>query len=129
MITASGTPSASANSGFTITVNGVEPQKQGMLFYGLDNTSFLPPPWGSGSSYLCVKTPVQRMGLLFSGGTLGLCDGVLSLDWNAFRAANPSALGAPFSAGQRVYAQGWFRDPPSPKTTSLSNGLTFVTCP
>jgi hypothetical protein len=53
----------------------------------------------------------------------------LSVDWNAFIATNPGALGNPFLAGQAVYAQGWFRDPPAPKTTSLSNALKFTVCP
>jgi hypothetical protein len=129
MVTASGTPSATAASGFQITVIGVEPQKQGILFYGIDNTGFVPTPWGTGTSLLCVKAPVQRMGVSNSGGTPGFCDGTLSVDWNAFRFNNPSALGSPFGAGDRMYAQAWFRDPPSPKSTSLSNGLVFVTCP
>jgi hypothetical protein len=76
-----------------------------------------------------VKAPLQRTGVQNSGGTTGACDGSLSLDWNAYRASNATALGNPFSAGQSVYAQGWFRDPPSPKTTSLSDALSFVTCP
>ena len=129
MITASGTPSASATSGFSISVINVEPQKEGILFYGINNTGFTPSPWGAGSSYLCVKAPTQRMGAQNSGGTLGNCDGTLTTDWNVFRATHPSALGAPFTAGRVVYAQGWFRDPPAPKTTSLSNGLIFMLCP
>ena len=33
------------------------------------------------------------------------------------------------AAGDTVWAQAWFRDPPSPKTTHLSDGLEFVVCP
>jgi hypothetical protein len=64
-----------------------------------------------------------------TGGTDGACDGTLSEDWLAFVAAHPGALGAPFAAGQTVNAQGWFRDPPAAKTTSLSNGLEFTVGP
>jgi hypothetical protein len=129
-ISGSGTPSATATSGFDIDIDNVEGQKQGIIFYGINNTGFNPTPWGvGGTSYLCVKAPLQRTGVQNSGGTTGACDGSLSLDWNAYRANNATALGNPFSAGQSVYAQGWFRDPPSPKTTSLSDGLSFVTCP
>jgi hypothetical protein len=124
-----GTPSASATSGFNISVTNVEPLKQGILFYGINNTGFTPTPWGTGSSYLCVKAPLQRMGVQNSGGTLGVCNGVLTTDFNAYITANPSALGSPFTAGEHFFAQGWFRDPPSPKTTSLSNALSFVLCP
>lgn len=129
MMTASGTPSASATSGFSITMFGAEPQKQGILFYGINNSGFTPTAWGAGSSFLCIKAPIQRMGVLNTNGTLGLCDGTISVDWNAYVASTPGALGAPFSAGQNVFAQGWFRDPPSLKTTSLSNGLRFTLCP
>ncbi len=83
-----------------------------------------PQPWCSpGSSFLCVKAPTQRTIASNSGGTVAQCNGSLSLDWNAFHAANPGAFGAPFSAGQKVYVQAWFRDPPACKTTSLTNAL------
>jgi hypothetical protein len=69
------------------------------------------------------------MGTQTSGGTLNACDGTLSIDWNAFIAANPTSLGCPYSGGETVWAQGWFRDPPSPKTTNLSNALQFTVQP
>ncbi len=50
------------------------------------------------------------------------------LDFNAWRAANPGALGNPFVAGQVFHAQGWFRDPGAPKQTNLSDGLRFTLC-
>jgi Tol biopolymer transport system component len=128
-IAGTGTPSASASSGFVISVSSVEGLKQGIVFYGIDNLGFTPLAWGPSTSFLCVKTPTQRTAPQNSGGTLNGCDGTFALDWNAFRAANPSALGAPFAPGQHVYAQGWFRDPPSPKSTMLSDGLEFVVQP
>jgi hypothetical protein len=129
-ISGTGTPSATAGSGFNITVINVEGQKQGILFYGINNTGFSPSVWGNGgTSYLCAKAPLQRMGVQNSGGTINACDGTLSTDWNTYRANNPTALGSPFAAGQVIFAQGWFRDPPSPKTTSLSNGLKFTLGP
>jgi hypothetical protein len=124
-----GTPSASSGSGFTIAVAAVEGQKQGIVFYGVDNSGFAPLPWGTSSSFLCVKQPTQRTPPQSSGGALNACNGAIALDWNAFVAANPSALGQPFTAGQHVFAQAWFRDPPSPKTTHLSNALEFVVQP
>jgi hypothetical protein len=120
-----GTPSASSTSGFTIRVNALEGLKTGLIFYGIDNSGFAPAPWSSGSSFMCIKQPVQRTAVQNSGGTLNGCDGVLTLDWNAYRATHPSAIGSPFAAGQHVFAQGWFRDPPSPKGTMLSNALEF----
>ncbi|MBL8801119.1 MAG: hypothetical protein JNN27_03930 [Planctomycetes bacterium] len=85
--------------------------------------------WGSGSSLVCVKSPLQRTTAQLSGGTANQCNGALSVDWNTFRAANPTALGAPLAAGDVVYAQGWYRDPPAWKSTSLSNALQFFVAP
>jgi hypothetical protein len=129
-ISGTGAPSSTAPNGFTISVSGAEGQKQGLIFYGIDNQGWTPLPWAAGStSFLCVKPPTQRTPAQNTGGTLAGCDGALSLDWNAFRATHPGALGDPFSIGQHVFAQGWFRDPPAPKTTNLSNGLDFVVGP
>lgn len=128
LVTAVGTPSASAPNGFTITAGSVEGQKTGLVFYGINGRSAA--PWGgSNTSFLCVKSPVQRMTALLSGGTSGACDGALSIDWNAYMSAHPSALGQPLQVGQVVNAQAWFRDPPAPETTNLSNALEFSVCP
>lgn len=129
LISSSGTASASAASGFTISVASVPGQRQGLILYGVDNMGFTPTVWGSGSSFLCVKSPLQRTTAQFSGGTANQCDGALSIDWNTFRASNPTVLGAPFAAGDAVYAQGWYRDPPASKSTSLSNALQFFVGP
>jgi hypothetical protein len=109
-------------------VANVEGQRAGIFFYGIHGQ--LASPWSANStSLLCVKSPLQRMSVLHSGGTPGQCDGVLSEDWNAYRAAHATALGQPFLRGETVWAQGWFRDPPGLKTTKLSNGLVFAVGP
>ena len=125
-ISGTGTPSGTSGSGFTIQVASVEGQKQGLIFYGIDNTGFTPLGWGPSTSFLCVKSPVQRTTAQSTGGTTNLCDGSLAIDWNAYVVANPGVLGNPFGSGQTVFAQGWFRDPPSPKTTMLSDALQFT---
>jgi hypothetical protein len=122
-----GTPSASAGNGFLLTANGVEGQKTGLVFYGASGPQAA--PWGTSSSFLCVKPPTQRMLASNSGGSVGACDGTIIADWNSFRAANPAALGSPFAAGDVFEAQCWFRDPPSPKSTNLSDALEFTLCP
>jgi hypothetical protein len=123
-----GTPNVSLSSGFVLRAFNVEPNKQGLIFYGLSGRS--DAPWAAGStSFLCVKSPTQRLTAQSSGGTNGVCNGTFSIDWLAWLAANPTALGAPFSSGVTVNAQAWFRDPPAPKTTNLSNGVEFVTAP
>jgi hypothetical protein len=126
-MSSSGTPSASATSGFTLSASNVEGQKQGILFYGISGRVAL--VWGTGTSFLCVKSPTQRMGNQNSGGVAGACNGLLSQDWLAYVASNPGALGAPFQAGNVVNVQAWFRDPPASKTTNLSNGYEFTVTP
>jgi hypothetical protein len=78
---------------------------------------------------LCVKQPTQRTPPQSSGGSALACNGSLTLDWLAFVANHAGALGAPFAAGDVVQAQAWFRDPPSPKTTQLTNALEFTLVP
>jgi Tol biopolymer transport system component len=127
-ISSSGCPRASATSGFTIAISGVEGQKQGHVFYGINGA--IANPWGpASSSYLCVKAPTQRTPTQNSGGTNGACDGAVQIDWLDYVATHPGSLGVPFSAGTQVWAQLYFRDPPAPKTTNLSDGLTFVISP
>jgi hypothetical protein len=127
-LSASGTPSVANTSGFVLSCANVEGQKSGLIFYGINGSVAV--PWATGStSWLCVKTPTQRTGSQSSGGTAGACNGSFSLDFLAFMAANPGALGQPLTAGQQYNGQAWFRDPPAPKTTNLSGGLQWVMCP
>jgi hypothetical protein len=127
-ISASGAPNVAHSAPCQITINNVEGQKTGIVFYGL---GALPQPWCStgGTSFLCVKPPTMRSGTQSSGGTAGLCNGTLGLDWNTFQLANPGALGQPWSSGNKAFVQAWFRDPPSCKTTSLSNAVELTYAP
>ncbi len=129
-IAASAQPSAALASDSQISVANVEGQKQGLIFYGVNNTGFTPLPWGLGStSYFCVKSPVQRSFAQNSGGAANSCTGTLVLNWNLFQQSFPSPLGSPFAVGDRVYAQAWFRDPPAPRTTNLSNAIELTVGP
>ena len=125
-IGALGSPRVSQSSGFSLYATNVEGAKQGLFFYGVSGR--VASTWGA-TSYLCVKAPTQRMTLLSSGGVSNQCNGSFSTDWLAFVAANPGSLGAPFTAGETINAQAWYRDPAAAKTTNLSNGLEFVTVP
>ena len=128
VIVASGVPSLSATSGFTISVAHLEAQRAGLIFYGVSGRSA--SPWGPGSSsYLCVKSPTQRLPAQNSGGPSGSCEGAMSDDWLAFIAGSSTVLGEPFSAGDIVDAQCWYRDPAAAKTTNLSGALEFILVP
>jgi len=123
-------PNVANNAGVVLSVASIEGQKQGLIFYGIDNSSFVPLPWSAtSSSFLCVKSPTQRTGPQSSGGTINGCDGAFTLNWDAFVSANPTAIGVPFTAGQSIFAQAWFRDPPASKTTNLSDALEMTVQP
>jgi hypothetical protein len=121
-----GVPSPRNLAPCMITVNNVEGAKNGLIFYGLQQVAV---PWGTGTSFLCVKAPTQRILSQPTGGTAGQCDGMLQNDINGYFATHPVALGQPIFAGEVLNFQGWFRDPPAPKTTNLSNGLQITICP
>jgi subtilisin-like proprotein convertase family protein len=129
-ISANAQPSVTLAHPCSIAIANVEGQKFGIVFYGVNNTNFSPTPWANGSnSFLCVKGPTQRTGTTNSGGTITQCNGVLNLNWNTYQTNNPGSVGNPFSVGNHVYVQGWYRDPPAPKTTNLTNALDMTMTP
>ena len=48
---------------------------------------------------------------------------VAAQDFLDFVATHP---GTPLTAGELVWAQAWFRDPPAPSSTNLSNGIQWT---
>jgi hypothetical protein len=127
-MSATGTPAVSSTSGFVLTCSTMEGQKAALIFYG--NSGRASNVWAPGSSsFLCVKTPVQRTPSTTSSGTSGACDGSISIDWSDYIATHSGALGTPLFAGEQFNAQCWFRDPPAPGTTNLSDGIEWVMCP
>ena len=131
----SGTPSLSNAGTFFLIANGVPANKNGIFFYGITGRNA--SAWGNSTSFLCVKSPTQRMNPpALSGGTPGQCDGSYARDWNAYVAANPGkAINMALMSGTVVNAQAWFRDPSAgtgpvgAKGTALSDGLEFTVCP
>ena len=122
----SGRPSASAASGFDLTAASVEGAKAGVFSFGTSGRQAL--PWGNSSSFQCVVPPVSRGSLVFSTGTKGQCDGLLTYDLNARWKVKPAQNPGP---GAVVQAQLWYRDPSntSGMTTSLSDAIEFVVGP
>jgi hypothetical protein len=122
---AAGAPSASASTPFTVRVQQLDGERSGLIFYGVSGPATLP----FGTGVLCVAPPTQRTPVLNSGGAAGACDGAFLLDWNAFHAAHPGSLGAPFQAGDLVWTQTWWRDPAAASGTRLSKALQFTLGP
>jgi hypothetical protein len=122
----SGVPSPRNAAPCTISASNIENNQQGIIFYG---TQQLALPWsGTSTSFLCVKA-LERTGNQSTTQVGGFCAGAMSVDINGYWAANPGAAGQPVFAGQVLNFQGWFRDPPAPKTTNLTNGLQITLCP
>ncbi len=127
----SGTPSATATSGFTISCANAINNKSGMLFYSLSGRAASPFHGGT----MCVLSPRNRTPLRNSGGNPPPddCSGVFALDFNAF--AHGLAGGTPSSSltnpGTAVTVQWWGRDPAfaPPGSSMLSNALEFVIGP
>jgi hypothetical protein len=128
VLSAQGSPNVAASSGFTLQATNVEGNRSALFFYG--NSGRAASPWAPGStSYLCLQAPFQRTLAQSTGGNAASCDGACSLDWRAWLAANPTALGNPLTAGTVFQAQLWYRDPAAPKSTNLSGALEFTACP
>lgn len=126
-LSTSGFPSASRSSGFELRTTALPGQRQAVAMYGLALTNIV---WTFGStSTVCVASPLARLGNLPTGGTLGQCNGSYTIDWLAFMAANPGALGQPLAPGRTYYAQLWYRDPGAPLNSNLSNAVSFTLCP
>jgi hypothetical protein len=119
---ASGTPSHSAPGGFTVGAASVRSQVNGLLFFSLAGPQWFPFQGG----YLCIKSPNYRLALKNSGGSAP-CTGRIVCTLADMQAH--ASGGALISVGSRVDVQAWFRDPPSPSGTGLSDGLDFFVCP
>ena len=126
LLSASGTPSATAPTGFSLEATGVEGAKDGLFFFAANGQQA--NSWGNGTSFQCVTPPVLRGGLLVGSGTPGACDGTFVQDLNARWTAKPNQNPG---AGAVVQAQLWYRDPQntSNQTTSLSDALEFSVQP
>jgi hypothetical protein len=129
LIGATGNASASASSGFSLTISGVEGQKEGLFFCGTNGRQA--NPWGNGTSFVCVVPPRWRAGLLTGVGTVGACDGSFSQDLNGHWCSTcPKPLHNP-GAGALAQAQLWYRDPASTsnQTSSMSDAIEFLVGP
>jgi hypothetical protein len=119
----SGTPSATAGSGFTLSVGDLPPERNATLLYG----HWLPTTLPFAGGTLCVAPPLSRTPLLTSHGT-GPCGASLSFDFNAWIAAgaDPALVN-----GRPVWIQCWTRDPPAAYVgkLNLSDAVYFVIAP
>lgn len=127
-----GTPSASAGSGFVVKGQNVRNNKTGLLFYGMSGPAATPFQGGT----LCVKSPIKRTPGVSSGGTpapANDCTGVYSIDMNQFAVGGGGGSPDPLLivVGTQVNCQFWGRDPgfPAPNNTTLTDALQYTVCP
>jgi len=120
-IVATGTPSASAGSGFVLTTTNELDDKLGLYFYSKTGANNAPFQGGT----LCGTAPLVRTPVQNSGGT-SPCGGAYTMDFNTYVASGTDPA---LVAGQQVWVQTWSRDPASPSTTNLSDAITFTICP
>jgi hypothetical protein len=124
-----GTPSATAGSGFNVTGSNVRNNKSGLLFYGISGQASTPFQNGT----LCVASPIKRTGAVSAGGNpfpADDCSGVYSIDMNAFAVSPgpPTPLPQLQTPGTVVDCQFWGRDPGfvAPDNTTLTDGLEYT---
>ena len=124
-IGATGIPSASAGSGFVVTLANAVNQKSVLLAYGTSGPATQPFL----GALLCVAPPLKRTPFSSTGGSLGFndCSGASALDFNARIA---SGVDPALAAGVVVHAQWLARDPFNPLGSfSSSDGLRFTIAP
>ena len=123
VLSSSGTPSASAPSGFTVSASSVEGSRTGMFVFGQGGKQAI--PWGNGTSLQCAPPPLRTSGPLPPIGTLGACDGAFALDVNALWCPTCAKPSINPGEGSVVQVQLWYRDPlnASGQMTSFSDAL------
>jgi hypothetical protein len=113
-------PSKSSGN-FTVTCSNALNQKNGLLFWGYAPSA---TPFQGGTK--CVASPTVRTVTSLSGGSAlpaNDCTGTYAFTFDtAYMTANA------IDPGDVIYAQWWMRDPASPSTTGLSNGIKFTVC-
>lgn len=122
-----GRPSATLTAGYVITATGMAGKQVGLLIYGDQGAANIPILGGS----LCVASFHRAIPLVDTLGTMGQCNGVLSIDMNTYRAGilggNPQAfLSVP---GTTVHCQMWGRDSANTFGALLTAGWSYTVCP
>lgn len=121
-IGSTGTPLLSSPTAFTISSGAIPGGALGILYFGVSGPDA--NPIGTQGGFVCVASPALRAPAKPTGGASGTCTGQLAYTLQELLTAHPGVL----LAGTTAHTAFWFRDPPSPDTFALSNGLRFTVC-
>jgi hypothetical protein len=116
-----GAPKVGGLTNFVLRGVDVLANANGLLIYSKAGPGSAPFHGGT----LCIGAGLLRTPGQNSGGA-GPCGGQLQFDFNAWVAlgSDPALV-----AGQKVWAQYWYRDVASQGGTGLTDGVTFTLCP
>jgi hypothetical protein len=120
-ISATGTPSISNPSLFTIHSGNLPGAGIGVCFFSMRGA--MKAPLGTLGGNLCIVPPLHRTQPQAGGGSQGQCSARYSFDLTALMSAS-SAI----QPGDTVYAEIWARDIASPDGFVLTDGLWFSPC-
>jgi FG-GAP repeat len=125
-IQGSGVASASASSGFRLSSGRIPGESIGLFLYTFQGAT---ASRRTALGWLCIDdVELHHTTALVSGGTLGHCDGMLSIDWNSYNCGPCGPNAAAAVPGAKVDGQFWYRDAGSPGGANLTDAIGFGIC-
>ena len=126
-ISASGTPSASAGSGFLLQAGPLPGAGVGLFVYTTNGAAQSPVQNAYGWLCLQTGTGLFRISTQPTGGNPGTCNGQMAIDFNQYYSVQ--VMDPRLVPGARVDIQAWYRDPPSAGGANLTEAGRFYMCP
>jgi hypothetical protein len=123
-MSASGTPSASASSGFVLSAHSLEGVKLGLFFYGTAGIAAV--PMGLELERVVRQATDAAHGRASLERRVDAVQRDVVARLERLCATHPGRTRSAVRRGDEVWSQCWCRDPNSAKTTALSDALYFA---